>query len=81
MKKAESLTGIPGADSASTKGTERYPAIGSSAGRTADRSVFARLLAAGERLLAVIGKNKGLSNKDLGKFADQIHALADKWDR
>lgn len=81
VKKAESLTGIPGADPASAKGTERYPAIGSSAGRTADRSVFARLLAAGERLLAVISKNKGLSNKDLGKFADQIHALADKWDR
>ena len=81
MKKAEGMPAILGADPASAKGTGRYLAIGSSAGRTADRSVFARLLAAGERLLAVIGKNKGLSNKDLGKFADQIHALADKWDR
>lgn len=43
--------------------------------------VFARLLAAGNRLLAVISKNEGGANKDLAKFADQINSLCDKWDR
>ena len=43
--------------------------------------IFSRLLAAGQRLLTVISHNKGGSNKDLSKFADQINALCDKWDR
>lgn len=43
--------------------------------------VFARLLAAGQRLMAVIQRNKDGANKDLAKFADQINSLADKWDR
>lgn len=42
--------------------------------------VYARLLAAGNRLLAVIKKNEGGANKDLAKFADQIIALCDKYD-
>lgn len=41
--------------------------------------VFARLLAAGQRLIAVIHKNEGAANKDLAKFADQINSLCDKW--
>ncbi len=45
------------------------------------QGVFARLVAAGERLLAVISRNEGGANKDLAKFADQINALCDKWDR
>lgn len=49
--------------------------------RTAANTVFDRLLAAGARLTAVIAKCKGMANKDLGKFADQINALCDKWDR
>ncbi|MCR5784454.1 MAG: MBL fold metallo-hydrolase [Eubacterium sp.] len=44
-------------------------------------TVYARLLAAGERLLAVIRKNKEGANKDLAKFADQIDALSNKWDK
>lgn len=44
-------------------------------------TVFERLLAAGQRLLTVIQHNEGGANKDLGKFADQINALCDKWDR
>ena len=44
-------------------------------------AVFARLLAAGQRLLSVIQKNDGLANKDLAKFADQVNSLSDKWDR
>ena len=42
--------------------------------------VFARLRAAGHRLLAVIQKNEGSSNKDLARFADQINSLCDKWE-
>lgn len=41
--------------------------------------VFTRLLAAGQRLIAVIHKNEGMANKDLAKFADQINSLCDKW--
>ena len=44
-------------------------------------TVFERLLAAGQRLIAVIHKNKEIANKDMAKFADQINALCDKWDR
>ena len=44
-------------------------------------NVFARLVAAGERLLAVIRKLEGHPNKELGKFADQINSLCDKWDQ
>ena len=44
-------------------------------------SVFSRLVAAGKRLNTVIQHNKGGANKDLAKFADQIEALCDKWDR
>ncbi len=43
--------------------------------------VYARLMAAGQRLLAVIKHNEGGANKDLAKFTDQINALCDKWDR
>ncbi len=43
-------------------------------------NVFARLIAAANRLLTVAKKNEGVANKDLAKFADQINALSDKWD-
>ncbi len=44
-------------------------------------TVYDRLQAAGERLLAVIRKNKECTNKDLAKFTSQINALCDKWER
>lgn len=44
-------------------------------------STFNRLLAAGQRLLAVIRHNEGGANKDLARFADQINSLCEKWDR
>ena len=44
-------------------------------------TVYDRLCQAGERLLAVIRRNKEGANKDLAKFTDQIIALCDKWDR
>ena len=43
--------------------------------------VYARLVAAGQRLMAVIKRNEGGANKDLAKFASQIEALCDKWER
>ena len=42
--------------------------------------VYARLVAAGQRLVAIIKKLDGLNNKDTAKFADQIINLCDKWD-
>lgn len=44
-------------------------------------TVYQRLLAAGQRLLAVIRHNEGGANKDLAKFTSQINSLCDKWDR
>lgn len=43
--------------------------------------MYQRLLTAGQRLLAVIRKNEGLSNKETARFTDQINTLSDKWDR
>lgn len=42
--------------------------------------VYARLLAAGQRLMALIGRSDGLANKDMAKFADQINSVCDKWE-
>ena len=40
---------------------------------------FNALVAAGERLMAIIQSCRGIPNKELGKFAGQINSLADKW--
>ena len=50
-------------------------------GQNRAATVFQRLVSAGKRLLRVIEHNEGGANKDLAKFADQINALCDKWDR
>ncbi len=42
--------------------------------------VYARLLAAGQRLMALISRSDGMANKDMAKFADQINSVCDKWD-
>lgn len=42
--------------------------------------VYARLVAAGQRLLALIQKSDGMANKDMAKFADQINSVCDKWE-
>ncbi len=52
-----------------------------SEGRHRADTVFSRLYAAGQRLLSVINKNKESSNKEIARFADQITALCDKYDR
>ncbi len=41
--------------------------------------VYARLLAAAQRLLALVQKSDGMANKDMAKFADQINSVCDKW--
>ncbi len=43
--------------------------------------VYARLKAAGARLMGIIVRSEGMSNKDKAKFADQINSLCDKWSR
>lgn len=48
---------------------------------TVATGVFARLVSAGQRLVAMITKCDGWPNKDLAKFADQINSLCDKWER
>jgi metallo-beta-lactamase family protein len=42
---------------------------------------FLRLVAAGKQLCEVILKCRGMANKELAKFTDQIKALIAKWDR
>ncbi|HCA71479.1 MAG TPA: MBL fold hydrolase [Ruminococcaceae bacterium] len=44
-------------------------------------SAYARLVQAQKRLEEVVQHNEGGTNKDLGKFADQILSLCQKWDR
>ena len=44
-------------------------------------AAYQRLESVGLLLQEVIRHNKGGTNKDLGKFADQIRALIEKWDR
>ncbi|NLA86505.1 MAG: MBL fold metallo-hydrolase, partial [Clostridiales bacterium] len=50
-------------------------------GKRRESPVYQRLVAAGSRLLDVITRNYGGTNKDLAAFADQVISLANKWDR
>lgn len=50
-------------------------------GRRRANAIFEKLLAAGKRLLCVIDASKGLSNKELAKFTDQVNALCDKYSK
>ena len=43
--------------------------------------LYERLLAAGRRITAVIKNSRGLSNKMLSQFTDQIHQLCDKFEK
>lgn len=47
--------------------------------KSAGSNIYARLLAAAQRLLNMVKKIDGMPNKDMGKFADQINSLCDKW--
>ena len=43
--------------------------------------VFERLYQAGRRLLHIIEQSRGLANRELGKFADEVAALCSKWEK
>ncbi len=45
------------------------------------QSAYLRLEHTADRLLALVHANRGGANKDLAKFADQLAALCDKWER
>mgnify|MGYP002703304918 FL=1 len=47
--------------------------------KSVSSGIYARLLAAAQRLLALVKNSEGMPNKDMGKFADQINSLCDKW--
>ncbi len=69
------LTGDVCVAAGERKRVEKGPA------KTKTSTVFDTLLAAGQRLIGVIQKNREGANKDLKKFTDQINSLSDKWDR
>jgi metallo-beta-lactamase family protein len=46
-----------------------------------ESTAFSRLYNAGKRLLLVIEKYRQGANKDIAKFADEVNALSDKWDK
>jgi metallo-beta-lactamase family protein len=45
------------------------------------RTPYVRLEDTGKRLMALIRESRGFSNKDLAKFADQLTALIEKWEK
>ena len=42
-------------------------------------TLMTHLLLWGNAYAQIIRNGKGMANKDMGKFADQINALCDKW--
>lgn len=50
-------------------------------GRRRANTIYEKLLAAGKRLLHIIEQSKGLTNKELARFTDQINALCDKYSK
>ena len=50
-------------------------------GRRRANAIFEKLLGAVKRLLRIIEASKGLSNKELAKFTDQVNALCDKYSK
>ena len=61
--------------------TEPVKAKAKKAAPAAGSPAYQRLEEVGRRLMEVIAHNKGGTNRDLGKFADQLRALIEKWDR
>ena len=50
-------------------------------GRRRANTIYEKLLAAGKRLLYIIEQSRGLTNKELARFTDQINALCDKYSK
>ena len=78
---AQWALGADGAVCLSEGSRERATAKAAAPTLSRAAAVFQRLVSAGRRLMRVIEHNEGGANKDLAKFADQINALCDKWDR
>lgn len=55
------------------------PAVKTKKAEARQSHVYNLLAQAGLRLQALIEKNRGLSNKELSKFTDQLNALIQKW--
>ncbi len=49
--------------------------------QTRANSLYGKLLAAGDALLALIRRSKGMSNKDVASFTSQINNLIEKWSK
>ena len=78
---AQWAVGAEGAVCLNEGSRERAAAKAAQPALSRAQAVFQRLVSAGRRLMRVIEHNEGGANKDLAKFADQINALCDKWDR
>lgn len=50
-------------------------------GRQRANAIYERLLCAGQRLMHIIQQSKGLSNKELSRFADQVSTLCDRYQK
>lgn len=61
------------------KDAEGKPVVSKGGAKAA--TVYNRLENAVQLLMSVVRSSKGLPNKELAKFADQINSLADKWRR
>lgn len=59
------------------KDAEGKPVVSTGGARAA--SVYNRLESAAERLLSLVRASKGLPNKEIARFADQVTSLVDKW--
>lgn len=66
------------------KASGEKAAFGEPGGKMSSRKaagIYAKLVEAGQRLMAVIRRNEGGANKDLKKFTEEINRLCDKWER
>ena len=52
-----------------------------SAGASAAAPAYARLLELSKRLQQLISRSRGLPNKELAKFAEQLRVLIEKWEK
>ena len=59
---------------------EAIPAPVKKKAKTVASNIYAKLLAAAQRLLNLVKGIDGMPNKDMSKFADQINSLCDKWE-
>ena len=50
-------------------------------GRQQANAIYDRLMNAAQRLVSIVKKNKGMNNKELAKFADQVKELCDRYDK